>query len=218
MLIFYDKQPNEFKINDAEGDQTCIKMKKALHILAAVLPLSSLLLVSCKKEEQVVSPPVPGNEFMTTVKIRLENATNVNDTIWATWEDLAPDDLTPPDTSLAVLSIHTNTTYHATVHFYDATQSPATELTPEIIQRANYHSYWFFKTGAMTNHLAITPTDFDTNNPPLFLGLSDDFATDGTAASGRLEGVLRHQPNGKNGTFAPGSTDSDVFFTVNILP
>lgn len=179
--------------------------------------LNVLFLVSCNKEEKAVSPSVPGNEFMTTVKIRLENAANPNDTIWAIWKDLS-NGANPPDTSQAILNLRKNATYHATVHFYDETKNPVEELTSEIWERRNYHLYVFFKTGAIANNLNIASTDFDTNNPPLPVGLSDDFTTADSVCSGRLEGVLRHQPNGKDGTFAPGSTDSDVFFTVNIIP
>ena len=182
-----------------------------------MLSMALLFISSCKKEEKVVSPPVPGNELMTTVKIRLQNAANANDTIWAVWKDLS-NGANPPDTSHAVINLKVSSTYKASVYFFDETKTPAVDITPEIRERANYHSYWFFKTGAISGNLTITATDHDSNNPPLPLGLLDDFVTNATAGNGRLEGVLRHQPNSKNGTFAPGSTDSDVFFRLNIIP
>lgn len=189
------------------------------NIITSILPLSmvmTIVLGGCKKKEQAVSPPVPGNEFMTTVKVRFQNAANANDTLWAVWKDLTPDDNNPPDTSMAIINLKKNATYDATVHFYDETKSPAEDLTGEIQERGNYHTYWFFPSGAAASQVTITATDHDTNNPPLFIGLADKFVTGGTVSTGRLEGVLRHQPNSKNGTFDPGSTDSDVFFTFNI--
>jgi hypothetical protein len=36
------------------------------------------------------------------------------------------------------------------------------------------------------------------------------------ASTGYLQVVLRHQPNVKDGTFAPGSTDFDAGFKVTI--
>ena len=191
-------------------------MKQLKKTISFSVLIGILVFGGCKKDEQAISPPVPGNEFMTTVKLRFQNAANPNDTLWATWKDLTPDDANPPDTSQAIIGIHMNTTYHVTVHFYDETQHPTQDLTQEILDRANYHLYVFFKTGGIANDLTITPTDHDTNNPPLPIGLSDDFVTGNTATTGRLEGVLRHQPNSKNGTFAPGSTDSDTFFSVTI--
>jgi hypothetical protein len=193
-------------------------MKKITNWLLSIACISALLLASCKKEEVAVAPPVPGNEFMTTIKIRLQNTANPNDTIWAIWKDLTPDDANPPDTSQAIINIKASSTYAASVHFYDETKTPVQEITSEIKERANYHSYWFFKTGAIISNLTITATDQDTNSPPLPLGLQNNFVTTATTCTGRLEGILRHQPNSKNGTFAPGSTDSDVFFTLNIIP
>lgn len=193
-------------------------MKQTINRISLAMSIIALLLFSsCKKDEKTVSPPVPGNEFMTTVKIRLQNTTNANDTLWAIWKDVSAG-VNPPDTSQAVINIKKSSTYKASVYFFDDTKNPAEEITPEIRERANYHSYWFFASGAIKNKLTITATDYDTNNPPLHIGLLDDFTTADTICSGRLEGVLRHQPNSKNGTFAPGSTDSDVFFTLHIIP
>jgi hypothetical protein len=61
----------------------------------------------------------------------------------------------------------------------------------------------------------VTTTDTDTNNPPLPIGFKTSFKT-GAASTGYLRVVLRHQPNVKDGTFAPGSTDLDAGFTVSI--
>lgn len=190
-------------------------MKIKLIVMTGLL--MSVLVSSCKKEEKAVSPSYPGNEFMTTVKIRLENTTDANDTIWAVWKDLS-NGLNDPDTSQAFMDLKKNSTYVATVHFYDETQNPAEDLTPEIWERRNYHLYAFFMTGAIANNMVIQSTDYDTNNPPLPVGLTNNFIIGDSVCNGRLEGVLRHQPNGKDGTFAPGSTDSDVFFRVNIVP
>jgi hypothetical protein len=64
-------------------------------------------------------------------------------------------------------------------------------------------------------NLSVTRTDEDTNNPPLQIGLQDKFVTS-SASSGILRVVLRHQPNAKNGTYDPGSTDLDVTYAVTI--
>ena len=64
-------------------------------------------------------------------------------------------------------------------------------------------------------NLVVNRTDMDGNNPPLQIGLQDSFVT-GAASSGTLRTVLRHQPNAKNGTYPPGSTDLDVTYAVTI--
>ncbi|MDR3711671.1 MAG: hypothetical protein P4L51_02560 [Puia sp.] len=70
-------------------------------------------------------------------------------------------------------------------------------------------------SAATALNLVVTRTDLDNNNPPLQIGLQDQFVT-GAASSGTLRVVLRHQPNAKNGTYDPGSTDLDVTYAVTI--
>jgi hypothetical protein len=64
-------------------------------------------------------------------------------------------------------------------------------------------------------NLSVSRTDMDDNNPPMQIGLQDNFYT-GAASTGTLRVVLRHQPNAKNGTYPPGSTDLDVQYAVTI--
>ena len=64
-------------------------------------------------------------------------------------------------------------------------------------------------------NLVVTRTDLDDNNPPMQIGIHTQWVT-GAASSGIIRIVQRHQPNAKNGTYPPGSTDFDVTFAVNI--
>ena len=182
----------------------------------ALALFSVLSLASCKKEEVIVSPPVAGNEYMTTVKLRFENKNNSSDTTWAVWKDLTPDDQNAPDTSKAIINLDKNKTYKVSVKILDETKNPAEDITEDIRERGNFHFFSFFTSGAISSNLTIVATDFDTNPKPFHIGLENEFTTIGTVSSGRLEGVLKHQPNTKNGTFAPGNSDIDVFFTLNI--
>lgn len=70
-------------------------------------------------------------------------------------------------------------------------------------------------SAATALNLTVSRTDLDNNNPPLQIGLQDKFVT-GSASSGILRVVLRHQPNAKNGTYDPGSTDFDVTYAVTV--
>ncbi len=70
-------------------------------------------------------------------------------------------------------------------------------------------------SAATALNLVVNRTDMDNNNPPLQIGLQDNFVT-GAASSGILRVVLRHQPNAKNGTYDPGSTDLDVTYAITI--
>ena len=192
------------------------KNKSILKGGLALAIFSALSLTSCKKEEVIVSPPVAGNEFMTTIKLRFENKNNPSDTAWAVWKDLTPDDQNAPDTSGAIINLDKNKTYKVSVKILDETKNPVEEITEDIRERGNFHFFTFFTTGTISSNLTIVATDFDTNPTPFHIGLENEFTTSGNVSTGRLEGVLRHQPNTKNGTFAPGNSDIDVFFTLNI--
>jgi hypothetical protein len=118
----------------------------------------------------------------------------------------------------------------------DQTQSPVFVVSNEIKERQNYHLFFYqptpisaapvisttspyipgttVTTGVPLN-LTIVRTDQDTNTPPLQVGLTTKFTT-GAASTGNLRWVLRHQPNAKNGTYDPGSSDLDVNFKVTI--
>lgn len=197
-----------------------MKSKKYIKIsikgsLALAL-FSVLAFSSCKKEEMIVSTPVAGNEFMTTVKLRFENKNNPSDTTWAVWKDLTPDDQNAPDTSGAIINLDKSKTYKVSVKILDETKNPAVDITEDIRERGNFHFFTFFTTGSISSNLTIVATDFDTNPTPFHIGLENEFTTGNNVSTGRLEGVLRHQPNTKNGTFAPGNSDIDVFFTLNI--
>ena len=171
-----------------------------------------LLLNGCKKEEKVVSPPLPSNEFLTTVRLVATNSANPADVQTVSVKGL-PDQ--PVDYSNATLNLKKNSTYHVTVSFLDETTSPIGNITEDIYDRRNYHLICFTETGL---NLTINKTDLDTNNPPLPIGLADDFITgDVSAGAGSLNVQLRHQPNAKNGSCDPGSSDADVDFPVNII-
>ena len=185
-------------------------MKKLNILLAGTLFMLLLLLNSCKKEEKTVSPPLPGNEFLTTVKLVATNAANSSDVQTVSVKQL-PDQ--PVDYSNATLNIKKNATYHVQVYFLDETTSPAGDITADIRERENYHLICFNVTGIA---LTVSRTDMDTNTPPLPIGLSDDFVT-GATGTGSLNVQLRHQPNAKNGTCDPGSSDADVDFPVNVI-
>ena len=94
---------------------------------------------------------------------------------------------------MPVLNLKANSTYHVSVLFLDETKHPAGNVTDDIYDRRNYHLICFEVTGA---NLTATRTDLDTNNPPLPIGLQDDFTT-GAAGIGTLNVQLRHQPNAK---------------------
>src|SRR6267378_5303710 len=106
-------------------------MKKPIIKRSAVALVATtvvmLTIASCKKQEQIVTPAPPGNEFLTTVILTCINSTGA-DTSKAIWRDLTPDDPNPPDTSKAILNLKKNAVYHMTIGMLDETKTPAGDI------------------------------------------------------------------------------------------
>lgn len=200
-----------------------------------------LLISSCNYPERTIKPNI-NNEFPTTIQLQLTNQGNPADVLTATWEQLldANGVPLPPDISQAHLAFKKNSVYTAKIFILDKTKDPVDDITLEIEERSNVHLLFYqplpasgaliipFTSGdqypvpiptplpaGLPLNLNITITDQDTHSPPLPLGLETLFVS-GDAGTGWLQIVLRHQPESKNGTYAPGSTDVDVGFTVVI--
>lgn len=202
---------------------------------------STICMDGCNKSASITTPAPPGNEFLTTVKLVYVNSSNASDSGHAIWRQLDPNGAALPDTSLAFLNLKANSTYNVNVVLLDETKSPPDIVSDEVKVRENYHLFFFQPTptsasnlvisnttpyiptsdGTVTNatgpylNLAVNRTDLDTNTPPLQIGLTDNFVT-GAASNGWLRVVLRHQPNAKNGTYDPGSTDLDMNYKITI--
>jgi hypothetical protein len=212
---------------------------KQLLLIAIVFFLLSI--GACNKQESTVTPAPPSNEFLTTVELVYQNSTDATDTGRAIWRQLDPTGSAPPDTSKAFLNLKANSNYNVQVLILDETKTPPDTVSIVVRERVNYHLFFFqpspisaanlvisntstaipVSDGTVTSvtgpylNLTVTRTDVDSNNPPLQVGLTDNLVT-GAASTGRLRVVLRHQPNVKNGTYNPGSTDFDVNYQVTI--
>lgn len=188
--------------------------KKQLIFRALFLVTGSVIaLSSCQKEEKIEIDEIK-NEFITTVKLKLVSGT---DTLTAIWKDLTPSDANPPDTSLARLTLKTNTTYTGEVELLDETANPVFDVTEKIKERANIHLFGYLPDANLTPALNVSITDFDTNTPALPVGLTFNLSTNTTTTNGIMRVVLKHQPNLKNGTLNPGSIDVDVNFRVQVI-
>ena len=218
-----------------------MNFRKTIPILFAGVSL----MLSCNKDEKIVAPTI-SNEALTTVQLQLVNTADATDKPTAQWEQLLDNNGNPlpVDVSKANLTLKANATHTSGIVLLDKTQTPYFVVSDEIKQRANYHLFFYqplptsqplvipnnyptdqndiypepiptpVPTGSSLN-LTITLTDHDTNPQQYPVGLESKFVT-GAAGTGWLRVVMRHQPNIKNGTYAPGSTDLDVGFNVQI--
>jgi hypothetical protein len=106
--------------------------------------------------------------------------------------------------------------YRVQIGLLDETKNPSGDIGADVLARGNYHLFCFNTSSSLGSNLTVTRTDLDTNNPPLAIGLKDNFTTV-NLSNGSLEVILRHQPNAKNGSCDPGSTDLDVNFQIHIV-
>lgn len=179
---------------------------------ALVLLIPVALMAGCKNDEENVDPSNP-NEAITTATLTLTNKTTPTESVSATIDNLN----TTADLSKATLTLKANTTYTGVVTLLDKTKTPTRNASEEVLGEANEHLFIYTYTPATgpATALTVTTTDRDTNPAPgpYPIGLTTEIKT-GAAGTGKLKLVLKHQPNAKNGTPAPGTTDLDTDFTV----
>lgn len=204
--------------------------------IAATLSFFSLTWTACNKKAEYTAPIVPGNEPITTLELIAQNINNPADADTAIWTQLNTDG-GPIDLSKAHLTLKANASYRVYVNFLDLDFAPSLDtpyyVTGEIKARQNFHLVCFQADASIYNNFSVeTPAwgtttasalniyreDSDLNIPPLPVGLVDSFVTAADSSVGILDITLHHQPNVKNGSCAPGSTDIEATDTVYISP
>lgn len=184
-------------------------MKTNTKLSIAAIMAFSLAISSCKKDNSKELPKVAENELTTTIKLQFTNAANPTDVKTFTWKDIDGEGGNAPVSNDIVLA--TNTNYKMEIaEVLNETTSPVEDITEEIKEEDYDHLFVYKPTADL---LSINITDKDKNN--LNVGLKADVRT-GSAKTGNLRVILRHQLGVKNGTEAPGSTDFDITYKVVI--
>ena len=182
-------------------------MKKYLPIL-----LASLLFTSCKKDEV---EPTDDNELITRVELKFTDVT-AKTTLTYTFQDKDGDPKTAPE-KFDKIVLNKGVTYSVSIGVYDDTKTPVMDITKEIEEESDVHLFVYKTTP--TSLLTTTILDKDKNGLPV--GLSSSILTQSTAGTGKLNLLLKHQPelNGvkvKTGQETGGSTDIDLLFDVEV--
>ena len=167
-----------------------------------------LLAGACKNDEENVAP-TDDNEVITTATLTLTNKTTPGEVVTATIDNLN----TIADSSKGTVNLKANTTYTGVVTLLDKTKTPTLDVSAQVKGEANEHLFIYTPTPATLLTIKLTDTDTNPAPGPYPIGLTTDIQT-GAAGSGKLKLVLRHQPNVKNGTPTPGTSDLDTDFTV----
>ena len=176
------------------------------------LLLATILIFSaCKKDDPVI---VDEEELITTLRYTLTPATG-GSAIILSFQDLDGDGGNAPTITGGTFAA--NQTYSGTIELLNESESPAENITEEIMEEQEEHQFFFQSSIA---DLTVGYNDRDANGNPL--GLSSTLAT-GAAASGNLTIVLRHEPNKSavgvadgNIANAGGETDIEVTFPIDV--
>jgi hypothetical protein len=169
----------------------------------AVIALS---LNACKKDKL---PDVEEEELITTISLTFTNTTNATDVKTITWRDLDGDGGNAP--VISPLNLKPNAVYSVVVaSLLNETESPAEDVKAEVIAENFDHLFVYKTSGA---NLTFSNFDKDRNNLPVGITAT---AISGAASTGTFTIILRHQPDVKNGTETPGSTDLEAVFPVTI--
>lgn len=148
-------------------------------------------------------------ELITTVTYTL---TNGSDVVTMTYRDLDGDGGNPGTIDVSG-PLTANTNYMGSITVLNETVSPAEDKTSEILAEGVEHEFFFSTTVA---GVTVLKTDQDTNGNPI--GIQSTLTT-GTAGSGSLTMVLKHQPtkpNNDTAAGAGGSTDVEVTFSISV--
>lgn len=182
-------------------------MKHLFYPLVLIL-LCSTLLQSCRNEDNNEDE---GNELITSVFMHFTDSANQKTTFkWR--QPGGPGARITRDT----IVLDSGRTYRVRVEIWDESQTPAVDVTPDIRRAQNEHRFVYTST---TEAINIVVNDFDTNSPPIEVGLDLTVSTFGSGPrSGMLKAVLRHYSRRSPKTAGPmaGSTDIDVEFPVVI--
>ncbi|MCH9661897.1 MAG: type 1 periplasmic binding fold superfamily protein, partial [Bacteroidetes bacterium] len=105
-------------------------------------------------------------------------------------------------------------TYNGTVQFLNETESPAENITTEVVEEADEHQVFYITGGGLD--AAFNYNDTDSQGNPLGVTFT---TVASNASSGTLNVTLRHEPMKPNdGTLsdAGGETDVSVTFDLEI--
>ncbi|MCD2258996.1 type 1 periplasmic binding fold superfamily protein [Psychroserpens luteolus] len=185
---------------------------KTIKILAFIL-CTSALITSCSNDDDN-PPPVNEEEVITTLTATLTPVGGGTEITLQT-RDLDGDGPNPPVITVSG-PLAVGTTYNGSLELLNETETPAELINTEILGEDDEHQFFFQSTNSIAT---FTYSDTDGDGNPL--GLEFTLTTAGSAGSGNITIILRHELD-KNATGvsdgditnAGGDTDIQTSFTV----
>lgn len=189
-------------------------MKNYLNYLLVLLFIAGFIFYSGCESDPTSPPTDHPQELITTVILTLINQTNQDDTINVVWKDLDGEGGNPPEIDTLFLTSGVN--YNGSIQLLDESKTPPEDITEEIEEEKNSHQIFYNVLGPAANRITITITDFDSNSPPLPVGLEFTFEVSaGDNTSGSLNIVLSHY-DGQKTAEPSDESDIDIEFPVSI--
>lgn len=180
-------------------------------IIPAFLLSSALLISSCGKDPD----PVNEEEVITTLTMTWTPEGSGSPVVFQFRDPDGEGGNAPVISSGPLVA---NTIYTVSMELLNETETPAEDLTQEILDEGTEHQFFFATTQGIT--LSFSYDDTDANGAPI--GLETTMTT-GDAATGKLQVTLRHDlDKGATGvaqgdiTNAGGETDIQVEFDLVI--
>lgn len=217
-------------------------MKKTHYQLLMALAAITLSFSACKKDKnnpqpEPEPPVVNEEEVITTLKLLLtDSAAGVTKVYLfkdpdgaggqAAW--YGPDAATQSD---SVLSLDAGKTYHGELILLDETKTPVDSISNEVKEEGVDHMFFYnngnnsiVNTGTPYtvqlngSQVKISYTDLDNGTPQRGIGLKTRWRTYASTSGVKypLNITLRHQPDAKDGSYAPGESDVSVDFKLKV--
>lgn len=167
-------------------------------------------LFSCEKDGGEVEDPDHDDheELITTVKV---NFTPTGGGATSTFQFVDADGEGGNEpTVFDTLMLSTGITYDVTLEFWNESETPAENITEEVLEEADEHLICF---ETVSSELAVTRTDSDANSYEV--GLESSWVA-GAVSKGNITISLKHQGDEKDGTCAVGETDVEITFPFDI--
>ena len=171
--------------------------------------LLSIAMIGCS-DDDTAPEVINDEELITTVILTLTQESG--DQVVLTTVDLDGDGPDEPVTTV-VGNFAENTQYQGAVRFLNETETPAEEITEEVLEEADEHQVFYTTTDGL--NIETQYEDEDSQGNPLGLQIT---LTTGAASQGSLTVTLRHEPVKPNDGLdsAGGETDITTSFDVTI--
>lgn len=180
-------------------------MKKLKYIPIALLGLLS----SCKTGDDVNNPDKENEEeLITTVSLTLTDTSDVNNSVYATFQDIDGEGGNEPSV-FDTIRLQQGIVYSGTIEFLnESNENEVEDITLEIEEEADEHLLCYDSQA----HVDITRTDSDGLYE---IGLETLWSTHNMTGEGTVTISLKHQPNGtKDGTCEVGESDVELAFVT----